>query len=81
LVGGAGCKWMNDIKPIGYLIMAVGNQFGLTISNRSDTFMSYTVNKLDEFFVFMLYGGDKSSQIADIAIAKQLARNLKGCLQ
>ncbi len=43
--------------------------------------MSYTVNKLDEFFVFMLYGGDKSSQIADIAIAKQLARNLKGCLQ
>ena len=120
--------------------MAVGNQFGLTISNRSDTFMSYTVNKLDEFnawmlsikdrqtrfrlirrvnrienglfgnsgpvgedvqelreffgpgwrmyfikldefFVFMLYGGDKSSQVADIAIAKQLARNLKGCLQ
>jgi len=138
--GEVGCKWMNDIKPIGYLIMAIGNQFGLTISNRSDTFMSYTVNKLDEFnawmlsikdrqtrfrlirrvnrienglfgdsgpvgedvqelreffgpgwrmyfikldevFVFMLYGGDKSSQVADIAIAKQLARNLKGCLQ
>ena len=37
--------------------------------------------KLDEVFVFMLYGGDKSSQVADIAIAKQLARNLKGCLQ
>ena len=140
LGGGVACKWMNDIKPSRYLIMAVVNQFGLTISNRSDTFMSYTINKLDEFnawmlsikdrqtrfrlirrvnrienglfgdsgpvgedvqelreffgpgwrmyfikldevFVFMLYGGDKSSQAADIAIAKQLARNLKGCLQ
>jgi putative component of toxin-antitoxin plasmid stabilization module len=47
--------------------MAVVNQFGLTISNRSDT--------------FIFNGGDKSSQAADIAIAKQLARNLKGCLQ
>jgi len=131
---------MNDRKPIGYWIMAVGNPFGLTSGNRSDTLMSYTVNKLDEFnawmlsikdrqtrfrlirrvsrienglfgdsgpvgedvqelreffgpgwrmyfikldevFVFMLFGGDKSSQVADIAIAKQLARNLKGCLQ
>jgi putative component of toxin-antitoxin plasmid stabilization module len=52
---------------IGYLIMAVGYKFGLTSGNRSDT--------------FMLFGGDKSSQVADIAIAKQLARNLKGCLQ
>jgi putative component of toxin-antitoxin plasmid stabilization module len=34
-----------------------------------------------KFFVLLLNGGDKSSQTADIAIAKQLARNLKGCLQ
>lgn len=61
--------------------MAVGNQFGLTIGNRSDTLMTNTVSQLDEVFVFMLYGGEKSSQVADIAIAKQLARNLKGCLQ
>jgi putative addiction module killer protein len=40
---------MNDIKPIGYLIMAVGNQFGLTSGNRSDTFMIYTVKRLPEF--------------------------------
>jgi len=61
--------------------MAVGNQFGLTSSNRSDTLMTNTVSQLDEVLVFMLYGGDKSSQVADITIAKQLARNLKGCLQ
>jgi putative component of toxin-antitoxin plasmid stabilization module len=61
--------------------VAVGNQFGLTSGNRSDTLMKYTVTTLDEVFVFMLYGGDKSSQVADIAIAKQLARNLKESLQ
>ena len=72
---------MNDIYSNGYLIMAAGNQFGLTSGNRSDTLMKYTVTKLDEVFVFMLYGGDKSLQSADIAIAKQLARNLKESLQ
>ena len=61
---------MNDIKPIGYLIMAVGNQFGLTSGNRSDTFMTYRVKRLPEFDKWIL-------GIKDFTTRLRLLRRLK----
>jgi putative addiction module killer protein len=65
---------MNDPKPIGYLIMAVGNPFGLTSGNRSDTFMTYTVKRLPEFDNWIL-------GIKDITTRLRLLRRLKRVLQ
>lgn len=50
--------------------MAVGNPFGLTSGNRSDTFMTYTVKRLSEFDNWIL-------GIKDIATRLRLLRRLK----
>ncbi len=44
-------------------IMAAGNPFGLTIGNRSDTFMTYTVKRLPEFDNWILGIKDYATQL------------------
>ncbi len=51
-------------------IMATVNPFGLTIGNRSDTFMTYTVKRLPEFDNWIL-------SIKDYATKVRLLRRLK----
>ena len=46
-----------------YSIMAVGNPFGLTSGNRSDTFMTYTVKRLPEFDNWILGIKDYATQL------------------
>lgn len=62
-------KMIGDIKPVGKSVYEMRFFFGAGYR------VYYT--QIGSLTVFLLAGGDKSSQSKDIRIAQQLAQNLK----